>query len=61
MKLKTFVARDLKEALSQVGGRILGAVLNRQKSGRGGDHYYYYYGKEGERRKRKGRSHGDES
>jgi non-specific protein-tyrosine kinase len=57
---RTDSALAAKEALSQVGGRILGAVLNRQKSGRGGYHYYYYYGKEGERRKRKGRSQGDE-
>ncbi len=50
---RTGPAREGKEALTQVGAKILGVVLNRQKSGRGGYYYHYYYGKEGERRKRR--------
>jgi succinoglycan biosynthesis transport protein ExoP len=52
---RTGPAREGKEALTQVGAKILGVVLNRQKSGRGGYYYHYYYGKEGERRRGKRR------
>jgi capsular exopolysaccharide synthesis family protein len=44
-----------KEALNQVGAKILGAVLNRLKDGSRG-YYYYYYGHDGEKRKRKDKS-----
>lgn len=52
-------AREGKEALTQVGATILGAVLNRQKAGRG-SYYYYYYGKEGGRRSKKRRESREE-
>jgi Mrp family chromosome partitioning ATPase len=52
-------AVQAKEALSQVGARMLGVVLNRQKHGKGG-YYYYYYSKDGHRRKRRSKSSEDD-
>ncbi len=52
-------AVQAKEALSQVGARMLGVVLNRQKHGKGG-YYYYYYSKDGHRRKRGSKSSEDD-
>jgi len=52
------MARKEKESLDNVQARVLGAVLNKEKRGRGGYYYYYYYhsrdsGQRGKKRRRK--------
>jgi succinoglycan biosynthesis transport protein ExoP len=46
------IATESVERLQQVGGNLLGVVLNRVKPGRGG-YYYYYYRYYGDRREQR--------
>jgi non-specific protein-tyrosine kinase len=51
------IAQHAVESLRQVGANVIGVVLNRVPTGKGGYYYYYqeYYGDGGKRRKRKRR------
>jgi Mrp family chromosome partitioning ATPase len=49
------IAQHAVESLRQVGANVIGVVLNRVPTGKGGYYYYYqdYYGDGGKKRKRK--------
>jgi len=49
------IAQHAVESLRQVGANVIGVVLNRVPTGKGGYYYYYqeYYGDGGKRRKRR--------
>jgi len=51
------VAQHAVDSLRQVGANVIGAVLNRVPTRKGGYYYYYheYYGDEGKKQKRKRR------
>jgi Mrp family chromosome partitioning ATPase len=50
------LAKESVERFRQVGAPLLGVVLNRLRSGRGGyyQYYYYYYGDGKKRRRHRG-------